>query len=223
MTFNFGDLTEDLNRAYSPRVALRPVCLADGWPLFAATRNPLFNEHIAWSQPKDEMMALDRISKISAAVAQEKMSAVSVVLRSTGEWIGLFRYMPYNNQDKTLEVGLWASDKFWTGRFGREIGQLCINAAFRLSGVERIVGIATQGNRSSRSNMLAGGMRPGEAFSRKVEDGRVFPVQEFLVDRKDWEKIGPSPYLSIYGEETREEPEHEFGFNWFPSSGVAIA
>ena len=46
MAFDFASLSERLERVYSRRLALRPLSLADAWPLFEATRNPLFNRHI---------------------------------------------------------------------------------------------------------------------------------------------------------------------------------
>ena len=143
MSHDFLNLTSSLQRVYSDRIALRPVSMADGWPLFEATKNPLFNKYLMWSRPKDATETLERIDMIADAVAKGQMSAVSVVLRSTGEWIGLFRFQPYRQFDDTLEIGFWSRDTFWQGRFGIEVGVLCVAAAFKLSTVSRIVGASS--------------------------------------------------------------------------------
>src|SRR5207237_5531935 len=64
MVHDFQELTDRLERVYSRRLALRPVSLADAWPLFQATRNPLFNKHLLWDQPEDEHAVLQRIDAI---------------------------------------------------------------------------------------------------------------------------------------------------------------
>lgn len=187
MSFDFLNLTSDLQRIYSPRIALRQVSLSDGWPLFEATKNPLFNKNLAWTQPESDGPVLERIDLIMDAVAQGKMSAVSVVSRTTGEWMGLFRFSPYQDRDDTIEVGFWSKDKFWSGRYGMEVGMLCIHSAFRLSDVQRVVAVTTINNRSAAFNLARGGMQPKGFSTRPTEDGlRTLQLQEYAVTREEW-------------------------------------
>jgi len=190
MSHDFLNLTSSLQRVYSDRIALRPVSMADGWPLFEATKNPLFNKYLMWSRPKDASETLERIDMIADAVAKGQMSAVSVVLRSTGEWIGLFRFQPYRQFDDTLEIGFWSRDTFWQGRFGIEVGVLCVAAAFKLSTVSRIVGASSPENRSSTHGMQLGGLKPGEITYRRTEDDEEVALQEFSVTRDEWIRSG---------------------------------
>ena len=64
---DFIDLSEQLQRVYSNRLALRPLALSDGWPLFEATRNPEFNRNLLWPQPPDTMAVFDRVNVIMDA------------------------------------------------------------------------------------------------------------------------------------------------------------
>lgn len=210
MSFDFPNLTAELQRTHSPRIALRQVSLSDSWPLFEATKNPLFNKHLAWQQPESETLVLKRIDLIMDAVAQGKMSAVSVVSRTTGEWMGLFRYIPYQDRDDTVEVGFWSKDKFWSGRYGMEVGMLCIHAAFRLSSVKRVIAVTTINNRSAAFNLARGGMRPEGFSTRPTEDGlRTLQLQEFVVTRDEWS--GGDQGGRIFNFQTRDySAEHPF-------------
>lgn len=189
MTFDFLNLTAELERSHSPRVAIRKVALSDGWPLFEATRNPLFNKHLMWPQPSVNGEALERVDRMIDAVEQGRMSAISVVARLTGEWIGLFRYIPYMDTDDTVEVGFWTRDKFWVGGYGTEVGMLCANAAFRHTAVQRIVAAASPNNRSATRNLAFCGMRPEGFVERQTEDGRSVRLQEFVLTREDWNVV----------------------------------
>ena len=61
MAFDFSELSLNLQRAHGRRIALRPASLSDAWPLFHATRNPLFNKHLLWPQPQQEAAVLERM------------------------------------------------------------------------------------------------------------------------------------------------------------------
>src|SRR5688572_17752970 len=145
MQFDFQELAEALECSFTRRVALRPIALSDAWPLFAATRNPAFNRHLAWAQPENEELVLKRVRLIMDASRKGRLTALSAVQRSTGEFIGLFRFLPHATLQDTVEMGVWMHDKFWHGRYSLELTKLCISAAFSLSGVSRLLGATTLG------------------------------------------------------------------------------
>ena len=185
MQFDFLEFTEALECSFTRRVALRPVALSDAWPLFAATRNPAFNRHLSWTQPENEELVLKRVRLIMDAARRGRLTALSAVQRSTGEFIGLFRFLPHATLQDTVEMGVWMHDKFWHGRYGLELGQLCVSAAFSLSNVHQLLGASTPDNRGSCHLMEAVGMTPLRMVERDLEIGRL-ALREYTITRADW-------------------------------------
>ncbi|MEO5733811.1 MAG: GNAT family N-acetyltransferase, partial [Rubrivivax sp.] len=195
MAFDFSELTLNLQRTHGRRIALRPVSLSDAWPLFHATRNPLFNKHLLWPQPQQETAVLERMDLIVDAAARGRLSALSAVVKATGEWIGLFRFQPYREDPQTLEMGVWLHDKFWHGRYSLEIGRLCVDAAFSLSAAEHLMGASAPDNFGSCSLMMAVGMAPTDLIRRDAETGVPVLLQEYSIAREQWAQrrsSGPS-------------------------------
>jgi len=186
MAFDFSELNLNLQRTHTRRVALRPASLSDAWPLFHATRNPLFNKHLLWPQPEQESSVLERMDLIVDAAARGRLCALSAVVKATGEWIGLFRFQPYRDEFHTLEMGVWIHDKFWHGRYSLEIGKLCVDAAFAMSDVQRLVGASAPDNRGSCSLMMAVGMAPTDLVMRDAETGVPVLLQEYSITREQW-------------------------------------
>lgn len=186
MEFDYTELTDQLERAYSPRLALRQVSLADGWPLYEATRNPLFNKHLLWDPPEHEYEVLRRIDVIVAAARGGKLAAVSGVIRGTGEWASLFRFQPYARDPHAMEMGVWTHDRFWAGRYTQELSQMVIDATFGCMPVDRLMGAASPDNKGSCSLMHSVGMTETEIVVRRTESGRMVELQEFEIQREDW-------------------------------------
>jgi len=186
MEHDYLELTERLERAYSPRIALRRVSLSDGWPLFEATRNPLFNKHLLWDPPESELEVLRRIDVIVEACRRGQLAAVSGVVRTTGEWASLFRFQPYMADPACMEMGVWTHDRFWTGRYTLELSHMCIDAVFQNSEVGRLMGAASPENRGSCALMKSVGMTETEIVTRRMESGLAVELQEFELLREDW-------------------------------------
>jgi RimJ/RimL family protein N-acetyltransferase len=208
MAFDFPQLSLNLQRAHGRRIALRPASLSDAWPLFQATRNPLFNKHLLWPQPEQEAPVLERMDLIVDAAAQGRMSALSAVVKATGEWIGLFRFQPYRDDPHALEMGVWLHDKFWHGRYSLEIGRLCVDAAFSLSAVQRLMAVSTPDNRGSFSLMKAVGMAPAGLVLREAENGVALLLQEFGITREQWaqRREGAQPGFDVFRPALRARP-----------------
>jgi len=187
MAHDYLELTDRLERAYSRRLALRRATLADAWPLFEATRNPLFNKHLLWDQPTREHDAVARMDAIVEAARRGRLAALSGVLRATGEWASLFRFQPYAADPRAMEMGIWTHDRFWAGRFSLELGLLCVDAVFDSCGVDRLIGAAAPENRGSCFLMRSVGMSEADLVRRPTESGRTVALQEFELRRFDWE------------------------------------
>lgn len=186
MSIDFRHLSEQLERISSQRLALRPVSLADAWPLYQATRNPNFNKHLLWGQPRNEEELLERVDAISIASRSGQMAALSAVVRDTGEWVSLYRFQPYIQDRSAVEMGVWTHDRFWHGRYSLELVRLCIDAAFENSDVKQLVGSCVPENRSSCQLMRLAGMAQGDLLTRETEGGRFVAAQEFVITRAAW-------------------------------------
>ena len=187
MEFDFLELTHALECSFSERVALRPVALCDAWPLFVATRNPMFNQHLLWAQPENEELVLKRVRLIMEASRRGRLTALSAVARRTGEFVALFRFQPHATLPGTIEMGIWLHDKYWHGRYSLELGRLCVSAAFALSEqVQLLLGASAPGNRGSCRLMESVGMTPGRTVQRDTEMGYQAELIEYTITRADW-------------------------------------
>ena len=188
MKFDFLELTRELEHVYTKRLALRPVSVVDAWPIFEASRNELFNRHLLWPQPKSESEVLKRLQLIADAARKGALTALSAVVRETGEFIALYRFIPHATKRGAIEMGIWTSDRFWHGRYSLEITRLCISAAFSLSGVQTLLGASFPDNRPSCTLMKLAGMTPVDLVMRDSEKGHPVLLQEYSISRKDWER-----------------------------------
>jgi RimJ/RimL family protein N-acetyltransferase len=187
MDFDFLELTQTLECSFSERVALRPVALCDAWPLYVATRNPMFNQHLLWPRPDNEELVLKRVRMIMEASRRGRLTALSAVQRSTGEFIALFRFLPHATRPDAIEMGIWVHDKYWHGRYSLELGRLCVSAAFSLSSqVQLLLGASAPANRGSCRLMEAVGMTPGRVVQRDTEMGHQATLCEYTITRADW-------------------------------------
>ena len=201
MEFDFLELTHALECSFSERVALRPVALCDAWPLFVATRNPLFNQHLLWAQPDREELVLKRVRMIMEASRRGRLTALSAVARRTGEFVALFRFQPHATLLGTIEMGIWVHDKFWHGRYSLELGRLCVSAAFALSDkVQLLLGASAPANRGSCRLMEAVGMTPGRMVQRDTEMGYQAELCEYTLTRSDWAARHATGF-SVYGDD----------------------
>ena len=186
MTIDFHALTEALERVHSPRLALRPVALSDAWPLFQATRNPLFNKHLMWDQPEDEAGVLDRMDAIIDSARRGRLAALSAVVKTTGEWVSLYRFQKHALDPRLVEMGLWTHDKFWQGRFSLELTAACVDAAFSLSDISTLVGAAAPDNLGSCRILELCGLSSASLVLRQGESGTEVKLQEFQITREAW-------------------------------------
>lgn len=186
MTVDFHSLSEHFERVHSRRLALRQVALADSWPLFQATRNPLFNRNLLWEQPGDETLVIDRVDSIVEAARRGRLTALSAVIKESGEWVSLYRFQPYAANPEYLEMGIWTSPNYWHGRYSLELVRACIDAAFQLFDVPVLVGAAALENRSSCKLMELSGMTPTKLVYRLNEAKTEVELQEFEITREAW-------------------------------------
>lgn len=183
----FIDLNEGLERLHSRRLVLRPLCLSDAWPLYAATRVPAFNRHLAWDAPEDLQAVVMRVQAIMAASRQGRLAAVCAVSKSSGAWVSLFRFLPWKTDPSAIEVGIWTHVDYWKGEYSLELGHMCIDAAFTLTNASRVVGLSLPENRSSCRLMENVRMAQVGIDMRMAENGRRLDVVQYELLREAWE------------------------------------
>lgn len=193
MNFDYRGLAAQLERVHSPRLALRPLALSDGWPLYRATRNPDFNRHLMWTQPADEPVLMERVDVIIEASRRGQLAAMSAVLKDTGEWVALFRFQPHASGAEVIEMGLWTNDRFWHDGYSVELTRACIDATFSLSAARAMVGAAAPANLASSRVLERCGLVPSQQVYRQGELETEVPLQEYIVSRAHWMSGGNAP------------------------------
>jgi RimJ/RimL family protein N-acetyltransferase len=186
MQIDFEDLATELQLVHTGRLALRPLALSDAWPLWAATRNPAFNAGLLWAQPDEEVKVFERVQSIVQAAQRGRLAALSAVCRETGQWMGLFRFLPHAVSPNTVEMGIWVHPTFWHGRYSLELGRACVSAAFSLSQVQLLLGAAALNNRSSCQLMSLCGLTPQRNIWRKHETLADVELIEHEITRAQW-------------------------------------
>ncbi len=186
---DFSELTASLSLFHTKRLALRPAAVADGWPLWGATRNPSFNDGLLWAQPKDDTQVLERMDAIVTACNRGRLTAVSAMVKDTGQWAALFRLLPHAADLSKIELGIWTHTDFWHGRVSMELTRACISAAFTVTGAQTLVGAATSANRSSCTLMRLCGMEPQRTVSRRHEHMPDVELIEHEITRAHWQQL----------------------------------
>jgi RimJ/RimL family protein N-acetyltransferase len=146
----------------------------------------LFNKHLMWDQPEDEVRVLDRVDAIVDAARRGRLAAFSAVIKATGEWVSLYRFQKHALDPKLVEMGLWTHDKFWQGRFSLELTAACVDAAFSLSDISTLVGAAAPDNRGSCRILESCGLSPASLVLRQGESGTEVELREFQITREAW-------------------------------------
>lgn len=185
---DFVDLTEQLERVYTARLALRPVALCDAWPLFEATKNPHFNGNLLWPQPQEDLSVLERVQMIMDASRRGRMTALSAVVKATGEWVSLYRFQPYEADSSRVEMGIWTHEKFWHDQYSFELTQACIDSTFVLSDIPLLIAGASPDNVASCRILERCGMTPSSIAYRHSELKVERKSQEFQITRAHWLK-----------------------------------
>lgn len=193
---DFFELSEALARVRSERVALRPVALADAYPLYRATRHPNFNRFLLWEQPDDEDQVLARVDAIARASAAGRLAAFSAVLVETGEWVALYRFQPHAEWPDAAEVGIWTHDRFWNDRYSLEIMRLCFSAAFSLTSLRSIIGAADTSNAASLRLMIRSGMRRTRMRVTPDESGSRRDSIECRITAEEWASLEPLGFVA---------------------------
>lgn len=216
-SIDFGELADELALVHTRRLALRPLCEADGWPLWLATRNPCFNEGLLWPQPAHQDQVFERVDAIVRLARRGGLAAMSAVLKDTGQWAALFRFLPYAGQSaapaaptrapvRVVEMGVWTHPAFWHGRLSLELGRACVSAAFRLSEVDVLVGAAAPSNRSSCQLMTLCGLTPRRSVLRKHETLAPVELIEHEITRAQWQQQQQQAQASAVFAQVLREP-----------------
>lgn len=185
---DFFELSSGLEHVYTKRIALRPAALSDAWPLYEATRNPSFNRYLLWPQPDSPDELLQRLDLLVGSNRGGRHCTVAANVRANGEFIGLFKFIPSTLGSDCVEMGIWMHDKFWHGRYGLELGRLCVSAAFSVCAtIGTLVGATYLDNRGSKALMAAVGMTPGRLVMRDTEKGPPVVLQEYVITRDAWQ------------------------------------
>ena len=211
MSFDYLGLTENLEQIESEQLVFRQVTVSDAWPLYLATRNPLFNSTVSWAQPENHAEVVARITAISRATRRGQMSAISAVTRDTGALVSIFRFQAYKPDPSVLEMGIWTMDRYWHSKMSTEVTQACVDATFRLSDATVLLGAAEHHNRAARKVLMNCGLTAHSDVVRKAECGRIAYLTEFRITRESWAARDREDAFTYMGDTGPELPINLLG------------
>lgn len=167
---------------HSERIALRPFAPADAWPLWHATREPMFNKHLLWTTPETPAELYGRVRAIIAAAASGRMAAISAVEKDSGRWVALLRaHAQPGAAEPTVVSGIWTHPRFWSDGYSTEATRLAVDACVQEIAPARIVAQAMAQNLPAQKVILGAGFRRCGPCRLVLEDGCEREAIEFEV------------------------------------------
>jgi RimJ/RimL family protein N-acetyltransferase len=147
----------------------------------------VFNSGLLWAQPAQTSEVFERVEALMQAAQQGRLAAVSAVVKETGQWVGLFRFLPHAaNPLGAVEMGIWMHPVFWHGRVSLELCKACVDAAFSLSDARLLVGAASPTNHSSNRLLKLIDLVPVRTVWRKHETLGDVELIEHELTRQQW-------------------------------------
>lgn len=125
-----------------------------------------------------------------AEVRRNRMAVASMVMRDTGEWVGLVRYFPSLIADApadAIEGGVWLHPKFWHAKLGLEISSIMTSAVFL--GEPRLQCIVARTSKANRAvNVMVAqlGFRVFGEGEATREGGASMATLHHVITRSEW-------------------------------------
>ena len=117
-------------------------------------------------------------------------NAFAVTLRSDNQIIGCAGYGPTQDRPATVDVGLWIGAAWWGRGYGTEAAQAMIDRAFADGRVDALwCSNRVTNNRARRVIEKCGFQFRGTGMVRSPTFFGAFPVERFVLDRRNWESL----------------------------------
>ncbi len=124
------------------------------------------------------------------AIALAGGNAVAVAKRGDNEIIGCAGYGPTQDRPATVDIGLWIAAAWWGRGYGTEAAQATIDRAFADGWVDALwCSNRVTNNRARRVIEKCGFQFRGTGMVRSPTFFGAFPVERFVLDRRNWESL----------------------------------
>jgi len=128
-----NDLQYQFKNTASKDVTFRLLTKSDVFPLFNATKNPEFNQHLLWNAPKNVSDLVPEIEKLIRQSERGEMLVLSMCLQETGTWFGFLKFAPFRD---TFEITYWVHPNFWSKKITVEACLAAISTYFENSNLD---------------------------------------------------------------------------------------
>ncbi len=124
------------------------------------------------------------------AIALAGGGAFAVTSRSDGAVIGCAGFGPAQERPATIEAGLWIGARWWGRGYGTEAAQALIDRAFADGQMKALWCSNRVTNvRARRVIEKCGFQFRGTGMVRSPTFFGAFPVERFVLDRRNWESL----------------------------------
>ncbi|MCP5264640.1 MAG: GNAT family N-acetyltransferase [Burkholderiaceae bacterium] len=171
----------------SDTLGFRPIHRDDVAWLWDATRNPLFNRFLTWTQPESMSEAAEQIDALLAANESREVAAFACFpIGDPTRWAAIYRFTPWKDG---LEMGLWTHPDFWGSGWGTRIATLAVNAGFEATAAHTMYAKTANENHPAQAVLRKCGLVPGGAASAPTNDGRLLVGTEWSIGRARYAEI----------------------------------
>lgn len=174
-------------RLETERLILRPVELDDAPALFAIMNDPDVTANLLLPHPYPEEKILPWIESNREALQQRERFVTAVVLKDTGELIGVCAFYRVSWEHMKAELIYWLGKAFWGKGYMTEAAQRMLKFGFEELGLERIsVGCFARNKASARVIEKLRFKYEGCARHEFRKDGEFLDELRFGMIREDY-------------------------------------
>jgi ribosomal-protein-alanine N-acetyltransferase len=155
------------------RLVLRPLCEADLDALATLRADPQVARYLGQPRTRDEMA--ERLGKIVDHWQRHGFGIFALLEKGSGRFVG-YCGVAYLHDLTDAEVTYGLASPFWGQGLATEALTRCLQNAFEVIGLPRVVGVAAVENTASQSVMVKAGMTLQGPYEYDAKKGLLFTL-----------------------------------------------
>jgi RimJ/RimL family protein N-acetyltransferase len=166
-------------------LVFRPLFKGDAFPLFDATRNPDFNQHLLWSAPETAEELITQVNLLRREHKLNRAAVYSMCDRLTGRWVGFIKFAPYLD---AFSIAIWIHPNSWKSTVGFTASRFALEAAMDLAKVPKLYAYI----KAENTPMQDMSEKCGYVYLKNIEiehaDGYMVDAKLYELTQENWLK-----------------------------------